>query len=101
MSAATAIAGAMLAASRDPNLRPMPLPSRRYAEIPAVLLALTPLLAISRAHADEGMWLLNAPPTKYLQEHYKFTPTPQWLEHLQKSCVRFHTGGSGSIVSAD
>ncbi len=53
------------------------------------------------ARADEGMWLLNAPPTKYLQEHYKFTPTPQWLEHVQKSCVRFETGGSGSIISAD
>jgi hypothetical protein len=53
------------------------------------------------AFADEGMWLLNAPPTKYLQDHYHFTPTPEWLEHIQKSSVRFETGGSGSIISAD
>ena len=53
------------------------------------------------ARADEGMWLLNAPPAKQLQEKYKFTASPEWMEHLQKSCVRFQTGGSGSLVSAD
>ncbi len=68
----------------------------------AVLCALVCALApISRSRADEGMWLLNAPPTKQLQDKYHFTPTPQWLEHLQRSCVRFETGGSGSIISAD
>lgn len=51
------------------------------------------------AVADEGMWLLNKPPTKALKEKYGFEPTPQWLEHLQKSCVRI--GASGSIVSPD
>src|SRR5438445_1614763 len=30
----------------------------------------------------------------------QFEPTPQWLEHLQKSSVRFNSGGSGSFVSA-
>ena len=65
----------------------------------AVLAAIATVPAPARA--DEGMWLLNAPPTKYMQEHYQFTPTPEWLEHIQKSCVRFETGGSGSIVSAD
>jgi hypothetical protein len=47
------------------------------------------------------MWLFNRPPTKVLKEKYGFEPTPQWLEHVQKSCVRFNGGGSGSIVSAD
>src|SRR5437764_540209 len=47
------------------------------------------------------MWLFNNPPTKLLQERYNFTPTPQWLEHVQKSAVRFNSGGSGSFVSAD
>ncbi len=51
--------------------------------------------------ADEGMWLFNAPPFKQLKEKYQFEPTPQWLEHLQKSSVRFNSGGSGSFVSAD
>src|SRR5437867_7746380 len=51
------------------------------------------------AAADEGMWLFNAPPLKQSKEKYQFEPTPQWLEHLQKSSVRFNSGGSGSFVS--
>ncbi len=49
--------------------------------------------------ADEGMWLFNSPPLKQLKEKYQFEPTAQWLEHLQKSSVRFNSGGSGSFVS--
>ena len=52
-------------------------------------------------HADEGMWLFNNPPRKLLKEKYGFEPTDEWLEHLQKSSVRFNSGGSGSFVSAD
>src|SRR5690349_8387266 len=51
------------------------------------------------ALADEGMWLFTAPPLKQLKDKYKFEPTPQWLEHLQKASVRFNSGGSGSFVS--
>src|SRR5215204_4092137 len=47
------------------------------------------------------MWLFNNPPLQQLKEKYDFQPTPQWLEHLQKSSVRFNSGGSGSFVSAD
>ena len=46
------------------------------------------------------MWLFSAPPLKQLKEKYQFEPTPQWLDHLQKSSVRFNSGGSGSFVSA-
>src|SRR5213596_587960 len=53
------------------------------------------------SRADEGMWLFNNPPLKQLKEKYQFAPTPQWLEHLQKSSVRFNSGGSGSFVSAN
>ena len=56
--------------------------------------------AFSFAFADEGMWLFNNPPLKQLKEKYNFEPTPQWLEHLQKSSVRFNSGGSGSFVSS-
>jgi nicotinamide mononucleotide adenylyltransferase len=56
--------------------------------------------ACSPAFADEGMWLFNNPPLKQLKEKYHFEPTPQWLEHLQKSSVRFNSGGSGSFVSS-
>src|SRR5436309_6691862 len=52
------------------------------------------------SRADEGMWLFNSPPLKQLKEKYSFEPSKQWLEHLQKSSVRFNSGGSGSFVSA-
>lgn len=47
------------------------------------------------------MWLFNSPPTARLKEKYKFEPTQQWLDHLQKASVRFNSGGSGSFVSGD
>lgn len=53
------------------------------------------------AGADEGMWLFNKAPVKMLQDKYQFEPTAKWLEHLQKSSVRFNSGGSGSFVSSD
>jgi hypothetical protein len=56
---------------------------------------------LSSAGADEGMWLFNNPPLKQFKEKYQFEPTPPWLEHLQKSSVRFNSGGSGSFVSAN
>ena len=67
-----------------------------------ILVALAcALIVIFPARADEGMWLFNSPPLKQLKEKYRFEPTPQWLEHLQKSSVRFNSGGSGSFVSAN
>ncbi|HYE32865.1 MAG TPA: S46 family peptidase [Methylomirabilota bacterium] len=51
--------------------------------------------------ADEGMWLFNDPPRKQLREKYGFQPSEAWLEHVQKSSVRFNSGGSGSFVSED
>jgi hypothetical protein len=58
------------------------------------------LLALSSiAFGDEGMWLFNNPPLKQLKEKYQFEPNAQWLDHLQKSSVRFNSGGSGSFVS--
>jgi nicotinamide mononucleotide adenylyltransferase len=72
---------------------------RRFDRI--LLTASISLATISSICADEGMWLFNNPPLKQLKEKYQFEPTPQWLEHLQKSSVRFNSGGSGSFVSAD
>ncbi|MEY2544892.1 MAG: hypothetical protein QOG48_9 [Verrucomicrobiota bacterium] len=57
------------------------------------------LTLASVAFADEGMWLFNNPPLKQLKEKYQFEPNAQWLDHLQKSSVRFNSGGSGSFVS--
>jgi hypothetical protein len=52
------------------------------------------------ACADEGMWLPDHPPVKILKEKYNFEPSPQWLEHAQKSTVSFGYA-TGSFVSRD
>jgi len=67
----------------------------------STLVAAVGFFAINSTRADEGMWLLNAPPTQTLKERYGFEPTAAWLEHVQKSAVRFNSGGSGSFVSPD
>ncbi len=51
--------------------------------------------------ADEGMWLFNAPPRALVRERYGMDITEPWLDHIQKSSVRFNSGGSGSFVSED
>src|SRR5207253_422288 len=53
------------------------------------------------ARADEGMWLLNEPPRKLLQEKYGFALQDAWLERAQKASIRFNSGGSGSFVAPD
>ena len=68
----------------------------------ALTLALSSMLTWqTAARADEGMWLFNNPPSKLLKQKYQFEVTKPWLEHLQKSSVRFNGGGSGSFVSSD
>ena len=70
---------------------------RRFA-IAALLAAAS---VNGSALADEGMWLLSKPPIAAIKAAYGVDVTPQWLEHQQKSAVRFDTGGSGSLVSAE
>jgi hypothetical protein len=65
------------------------------------LIAAALLLASPVVYGDEGMWLFNNPPREHLKKKYDFDATPEWLEHVQKSSVRFNSGGSGSFVSAD
>jgi S1-C subfamily serine protease len=55
----------------------------------------------STGWSDEGMWLFNAPPRALLKERHNFEVTDAWLEHVQKSSVRFNSGGSGEVVSED
>jgi hypothetical protein len=50
---------------------------------------------------DEGMWLYTNPPIERIKARYNFEPSKEWLDHVQKSSVRFNSGGSGSFVSAD
>jgi hypothetical protein len=69
--------------------------ARRLALLPLAVAAVAALSV-----ADEGMWLFNNPPTEQLKERYGFEPGAEWMEHLQKSAVRFNNGGSGSVVSS-
>jgi hypothetical protein len=64
---------------------------------PIIVLVLGLIVAV---RADQGMWLFTSPPAKVLKDRYGFDADAKWLEHLQKSCVRF-PGGSGSFVSPD
>ena len=64
-------------------------------------LAVMSLTLALGAHADEGMWLFNQPPRQILHDRYQFDASDAWLEHLQKSSIRFNSGGSGSFVSED
>jgi hypothetical protein len=67
----------------------------------ATALACAVLACGALVHADEGMWLFNPPPVEKIRAAYGFTPSQAWLDHLQRSSVRFNSGGSGSFVSAD
>jgi len=68
---------------------------------PVVALAAAFALALTGvAHADEGVWTFDSPPSKALQEKYGFTPDAAWLDALRLSAVRL-SGGSGSLVSGN
>jgi hypothetical protein len=78
------------------------LPRGIRALAAAMLLVGLPaaVLAPSPARADEGMWTFDHLPLRQLQERYGFTPTPEWIEHVQKASINFG-GGSGGFVSPD
>ncbi|HMF02330.1 MAG TPA: S46 family peptidase, partial [Terriglobia bacterium] len=64
-----------------------------------LVLLIAMLTATKPSRADEGMWTLDNPPVKQLEEKYNFTPNAQWLDHIRLASVRFNDGGSGSFVS--
>ena len=69
------------------------LPTLAIAALAAVAFAVLAL-------ADEGMWPFDYPPTSLLQSRYGFTPSREWLEHLQRA-VLTTGGGTASCVSPD
>ena len=78
----------------SPNFFPK---SRRTA---ALITGLFAFFALA-AHADEGMWPYNDPPTAQIQKTYGITLSDAWLAHLQRASVKFVGLASGSFVSAD
>jgi Peptidase S46 len=71
----------------------------RSRALPLIAVCTLVLFPTAAATADEGMWTFDNPPTKQLQERYKFASTQEWLNHVRLSSVRFNDGGSGSFVS--
>ncbi len=59
------------------------------------------LVTVPAAHADEGMWTLNNFPKKAFEKSYHYTPTDDWLKHVQLSSARLAGGCSGSFVSSN
>ena len=51
--------------------------------------------------ADEGMWLVNQFPAQAVKHKYGVEVTDQFLNHIQRSSVRFNNGGSGSFISPE
>src|SRR5450755_2225303 len=51
------------------------------------------------ACAAEGMWTPDNLPKQELQMKYKFTPTAQWVQHVQHAALRLAGGCSGSFIS--
>ncbi|MGH8192169.1 MAG: S46 family peptidase [Rhodanobacteraceae bacterium] len=62
-------------------------------------LAVGLMLVVPVAFAGEGMWPLSNLPTATLQKRFGFTPSPQWIQHVQLASVRLAGGCSGSFVS--
>lgn len=60
-----------------------------------------PVLNLSTARADEGMWTFNNLPRAEIKRRYGFDVTDAWLKKVQLASVRFNNGGSGSFVSPD
>src|SRR5271156_6218106 len=74
---------------------------RFRAFLACAALAGVSMIETSPLFGDEGMWLFNNPPRAYLKKQYGFDIDQKWLDHVQKSSVRFNSGGSGSFVSPD
>ena len=73
----------------------------RMLAVPGGVIAAVLWLAVLPAAADEGMWLFNNPPLKLLKTKYGFEPSRSWMLHVERSSVRFNSGGSGSLVSSN
>ncbi len=79
---------------------PISLYSSESRAIPVVIrLFFLMVIMTQPVYGDEGMWLFNDLPVKYLQEQHGFEPTEAWAEHLMRASVRFNSGGSAAFVS--
>ena len=47
------------------------------------------------------MWTFENPPLDYFEKTYGFRPDQEWLDHAQKSALKFGSGCSASFISED
>lgn len=66
--------------------------------LPGILLA---ILMAPTTRSGEGFWPLSNLPVTTLQQRFGFTPSKEWIGHVQLSSVRLAGGCSGSFVSPD
>jgi Peptidase S46 len=71
---------------------------RRLRRAVAILIALAATSAATRA--DEGFWPFTAIPRETIRATHRVDLTDAWLNHLQRSVVRF-PGGSGVFISPE
>src|SRR5690349_5281992 len=63
-----------------------------------LFLASALLTAAGAAHADEGMWTFDNPPTALITKKYGVNVTPDWLGRVRLSTVRL-SNCTASFVS--
>ncbi len=66
-----------------------------------LLLLLAFSLGGTTLQADEGMWLLSAPPREQVKKRHGLDLTEDWVRRAMLGSVRLNNGGSGGFVSAD
>ncbi|MBP6004021.1 MAG: S46 family peptidase [Pyrinomonadaceae bacterium] len=62
------------------------------------LLLLSFTLGVPLAHADEGMWTFDNPPTKQWKERYNFEPSQAWMDNVRLASPKVN-GASAGFVS--
>jgi hypothetical protein len=86
-----------------------PLPPPPPAAAPSATTALEPSAASVRVGERAEltgmelgrMWTFQDPPLEWWREAYGFSPTAEWLEHVQLGSVRYGEVCSASLVSRD